>query len=430
MKHKIALLTVNPNVSPESGVYFNLPLSLGSIKAFCLADPSLKINYQFQIFSTCVRSSDAENRKAKFLDLILKYRPAIVGIHINQWNRRFFMKFCRELKARNSRIMILLFGFDIEANPAKARQDFPSMDYLLPDDVELSFRFFLRQCMAGQADSLPTSKAHVLKSLSTLPSPFLTGALSKFIGRQKAMIIEHYRKEVSDDFGPRWRNDDFSWRFASRKRMLDELKFASKIGANGLVFEGPVLNPTKEWVRFLAFAYDKVFRRDEIPILYAKLQPDNSLGRNELYLLKKTRHLEIDFQSTNSEVRRFYRRKCPYQTYERTINFLRRNAIRVILNVFVGLPGDNMNGLLETLRSAYFLQPYQINIKPFSVIPKTYFFVHSKQYGIGFQKNPPYEITRHYYAHPSDIHWQFRIAKASARTYNYWSKLVNQERKK
>lgn len=121
--------------------------------------------------------------------------------------------------------------------------------------------------------------------------------------------------------------------------------------------------------------------------------------------------LEIEFQSTNPRVRRLYRRRVDYRTYSSQLNRGRKGGT---LLVHVGLPGDNMCGVLKTLQAAYFLRPERIKLVPF----------HLKKAPNLFRPGVAERLTQD----RRDVAWQMKIARVSTSSFDYWAALCRRHR--
>lgn len=100
--------------------------------------------------------------------------------------------------------------------------------------------------------------------------------------------------------------------------------------------------------------YMPVVERDDIAVLSLATRPD-CLGADVLELLSqlnaiKPLWVELGLQTTKAESAAYIRRGYELGVYDRAVNALNAAGIHVISHVILGLPGENREDMLQTVR--------------------------------------------------------------------------------
>ncbi|MCR5103354.1 MAG: TIGR01212 family radical SAM protein [Eubacterium sp.] len=105
----------------------------------------------------------------------------------------------------------------------------------------------------------------------------------------------------------------------------------------------------------------------DIVILSIATRPD-CLGEDVLELLDEINHIkpvwvELGLQTIHDETARYIRRGYPLSVYDEAVNKLNHLNIDVITHVILGLPGENKEAMLQTVRyvCGYDIRQDQIN---------------------------------------------------------------------
>lgn len=237
----------------------------------------------------------------------------------------------------------------------------------------------------------------------------------------KVIVINNYREICQGMFGEklltRARFD--LWPVTD---ILNAMGRASKCAASEIRFLGPILNINEKRAADLARAYTRCFGTVGKPIRYAKWLPKGPYTDQVRWLLSNVQDLEMDFQSVKVEVQKLYRERYTLSEYISTYARLRKMAVQPVLNITVGIPGDDERSLFETLQYAYSLRPRAVRISLFTAEPTSYFFENKNYYRALFDERPPFHIRSHRDANAQVLKGLLQRCKMSADSYNYWKR--------
>lgn len=121
------------------------------------------------------------------------------------------------------------------------------------------------------------------------------------------------------------------------------------------------------------------------------------LNEEELCLMSQMRpgliQLEIGVQSTNEvtikEIKRTMKLERVKEVVERVKSF---GNIHQHLDLIAGLPYEDYDTFRQSFDEIYALQPNQLQMGFLKVLKGSYMFEHTKEYGILYHDNPPYEV--------------------------------------
>jgi hypothetical protein len=188
-----------------------------------------------------------------------------------------------------------------------------------------------------------------------------------------------------------------------------------------IALDGPVINPTPGHARNLARAFNRV--GEDVRIVHGRWLPTGPQTPGVAALLRRVDDLEVECRSTGASARRRYRERYSLRSLRATMDWLRDQSIEPTVYVTVGIPGDDQYTLLETLRAAYSLRPFRVQLHPMTVPPGSHFDRNRRRYGVSTEPDPPFKIARHITANALELKWLIKIARTSIAGYNKWSKL-------
>lgn len=168
----------------------SMPLALGYLKAYALADPRIKDAVDFRIFN--YRGSDQPIKMVP--EVLLEKTPDILACSVFGWNFRNFGQLAttfRQLKPDGWTI----FGGTHVANQAeRVFRLYPEVDVVVNGEGEITFAKLLKANLAGRSkhaldqikgisfrrengEIVTTDAEARINDLDTIPSPFLKGAI-------------------------------------------------------------------------------------------------------------------------------------------------------------------------------------------------------------------------------------------------------------
>ena len=104
--------------------------------------------------------------------------------------------------------------------------------------------------------------------------------------------------------------------------------------------------------------------------------------------------LQIGLQSANPDVLKNVHRTLDRKKFQRNIAFLNEEGVTFGFDLIYGLPGDNFNGFCQSIDFALDLYPNNLELFCLSVLPGTDLHDDAKGFGLEWEENPPYHVTK------------------------------------
>ena len=120
-------------------------------------------------------------------------------------------------------------------------------------------------------------------------------------------------------------------------------------------------------VQRLSKLYEETIRRDDIVILSLGTRPD-CLGEDVLEMLRNLNQIkpvwvELGLQTIQEKTAERINRQYPLSVFEDAYQRLKAEKITVIVHVIFGLPGENMEDMMQTIQYLSELEPELDGIK-------------------------------------------------------------------
>ena len=128
---------------------------------------------------------------------------------------------------------------------------------------------------------------------------------------------------------------------------------ASKHKGTGYIAYFQAYTNTYAPVSYLRRIFAEAIAHPDVRILSIATRPD-CLGQEVIELLKELNHIkpvwiELGLQTIHEETARFIRRGYELSVFEKAVNDLRSAGIDVIVHTILGLPGESMENVLQTI---------------------------------------------------------------------------------
>ncbi len=164
------------------------------------------------------------------------------------------------------------------------------------------------------------------------------------------------------------------YRVRSPENIVDEIRYLVRAyGIRGISFRDPNLTFDKK--RAQEFA--ELLLRHGLDVRWSMEARTDRLDEELIRILFRAglRSVEVGIESADHEMlRRYGRKTVPRSRQERIIEYCQRLGIRVIANYTLGLPGDTVRGIHETIRYAKRLNTFAIQFTVTTPYPGTRFY--------------------------------------------------------
>lgn len=379
------LLVQLPVQEPDSfSIKANVPLAAGCLAAYATS----RLGDDVEI-ATIPRDVVNEGCDEGIIRWIAEGDWDIVGFTLYLWNRERSLHMAGGLKRRLPGLLTIAGGPETadSADP-KVRETFTGIDSIVAGEGEAGFVKLLEDVLStGKAK--PLYAEPMLASLDTTHNPYLAGTLQLrpgdpvyfetmrgcpcrctycFYGKAMGRIRSFPKKTAREVF--------------AKARLAD---------AGEIYLMDPSFNATGNLDARLRDLVE--INRPALP-LHTELRLE-AVTAERARLLEEAgfASVEVGLQSIRPDVLRRVKRPFDREKFVRGAEFLSRTGIEVRTGVILGLPGDDLDGFLETLRfvSGLGLQK-GLEIYPLAVLPGTELRKSADSIGLSHMFKPPYWV--------------------------------------
>jgi radical SAM superfamily enzyme YgiQ (UPF0313 family) len=327
----------------------------------------------------------------------------VVAFSCNIWNIAQILALSKRLKALSPRIVIILGGTEVSANPRQVMQANPTVDFIVVGEGELTFKEWLGQLTAQQPDwttiqglvyrqgqaVIENEPRASITDLGILPSPYPED-LVPF--RQKLIYYEASRGcpyscqycLSANEHGVRF--------FPVAQVKADLLRFiAAEVPQIKFVDRSFNCNPAwaKEIWRFLLAHPGKTNFHFEMVGDLIDEESLEILAEAPMGLFQ----FEIGVQSTNPETLDLIQRKIKFNHLAAQVKKLvQSNRVFVHLDIIAGLPGEDYQSFSKTFNDNLFLKPDRLQMGFLKLLHGSGLRKRVAEYGYIFTEESPYEV--------------------------------------
>ena len=337
--------------------------------------------------------------------------PWMVGFTCYVWNIERTLWIARELKCLLPTVRIVLGGPEITPDNGWVL-DTPDYDFAAIGEGEQTFAQLLMGLLDDEAVP-PVAIAGLyvpppsgprydparrppfrvpMADLNSLGSPYQAGFLD--VADEEMLLLETTRGcrfKCKFCYYPKAYDKEY---YLTPEAVLAELRHAGQRGAEEVVLLDPTLNQRKDFVDFLQLLIEgnpgQRFR------YFGELRGEGITDETAALLREANfTEVEVGLQSIDPEAMSRMDRKNNLRAFERGVNAMLREGIRVKVDLIVGLPGDTVESIRKGLH--YLLDGglySDVQVFNLAVLPGTAFREEAAALGLVFQPRPPYYILR------------------------------------
>jgi hypothetical protein len=326
---------------------------------------------------------------AECAEKVLRQAPDVVGLSMYVWNREPMLSLAAELKRQRPNLVVFAGGPEVTAAP-DGIEPHDAIDFVLPGEGEE----IVVKAMQLLVDGFPPAQigtriqVEPVADLSRLPSPYLTGFLPP--DQYPGLLWELSRGcPFRCDFCFESRGSDRVRRFPL-DRLRAELELFDASGVQQLFVLDPTFNynasHAKQLLRMMAEVAPEIHYTIEVR---AEFIDEEMAG----LFAGINCALQIGLQSADPVVLAKVNRTLDPDDFVERILLLHEAGVVYGFDLIYGLPGDHLQGFLDSLDFALGLRPNHLDIFPLAVLPGTRLSETADQFGLQHLSHAPYTLT-------------------------------------
>jgi radical SAM superfamily enzyme YgiQ (UPF0313 family) len=312
----------------------------------------------------------------------------------------------RFLKQLDPKVKIILGGPEVGPTAQKYMTENPAIDSVVVGEGEVTFQELLRSYL-GTGTSLAQVKGIVYRendrivntetrppcaNLEDIPSPYLTGILRP---RDEVTYIETYRGcPYRCAFCYEGKNFP-ELRFFPEERIQKEIELIMSIPSiRSFHIVDSVFNLKKERLRRLAQIFSHA-NKFGTALRTVEVMAE-SIDEETVTLLKKANVVSIETgpQTVNENTLKIINRYFEKEKFQRGITLLLKGGIEVLIDLIIGLPGDNFFRFGTSIKAMMHLNPTTIVFSALHVLPGTDLYTESDKLGLQFDEKAPHLVLQ------------------------------------
>ena len=382
----------------------NTPLAVGYLKAYAHAQGLLdRVAIEILPRSLADRAGDA-----MLVAAIAQDAPDVLGISLYTWNSERSLAIAQRVKTQLPHLIVVVGGPEVQHDNAWVLEH-PGVDVAVIGEGEQTFaellgifaeKPHLNHAMLAEVAGIAfrdvggnlivTPSRVALDDLSGLPSPYLLG----YIDPGPMVMVEVSRWcpyscsfcLYGRNMGPKLGN-----RYFSLERILAEIRWSRDHGATQVHFIEANLNLVPLFRPLMQALGD--LNADGQLALYAELRGEH-LTEQAVESLAKAglRVAEVGLQSANPTALKASLRRTDLTKWAEGTRRLYAHGVEVLLDVIVGLPEDNVDGVAATLDFIEREHLGMYDIFTLQMLPGTAVRQQATQYAMTYQERPPYYV--------------------------------------
>ncbi len=357
---------------------------------------------------------------------LLKDRPDVIGFSCYIWNTNKILGLAYLLKKLNPALKIVLGGPQVTAKADITLIENEWVDVIVRGEGEQTFAELLKYYVhndrrmeeitgityRADAEVKSNEPRPVLANLDDIPSPFKEG-----LDDESSTILIETQRGCPFKCGFCSYHKNFkSIRQFSLERIKRDLKHLIDSGVKKLYLADPTfnLNPerAKEILRYIASINKNTVINTE---LRAEL-----LDQETVDLLEGAgvTFLEIGLQSTNPVTLKAIGRATNFDKFESGINLLKKTKVKFVIQLIIGLPGDDLGTFKSSMDYVINLAPGTLQVFELQLLPGSALYDNAVEHGMLFTLAPPHLVVQNKTFSYSDMVKAKRLFEEAFIIYN------------
>lgn len=348
---------------------------------------------------------------ARMASRILSEEPDLVGFSVYLWNYANILECARRIKNHKEDILIVIGGPQVSPIAEEVIHENPSVDIIsyAPAHGETILLDIVESVLQGKdlntaggiyyrdnnGNIVRTSSEVKPLNYETTPSPYVSRD-SLFEGDAEYMAVIEGSRGCPFDCGYCfWGHGKRNIEYFPIQRVLEDIE---------VVYNNPK-------VKHLYFADSNLLSDTERAetiikhMIRQKREVSVDFEINCIYLKESTAKLMaslpdfqfiLSIQSANPNALRYIGKgRATSEVFIRTVNNLKRwvPGVKYKFDIMLGLPGDDINGFMQTLDFVLSLEPFYIVLSyPLYLLPGSRFFENKETWALKYSPSPPYSV--------------------------------------
>jgi radical SAM superfamily enzyme YgiQ (UPF0313 family) len=353
------------------------------------------------------------------IEWLASQRPDLIGFSCYLWNVERSLYIAEKLKERIPDLIVVIGGPEVTEDNEIISQS-KAFDYAISGEGEEIFAWLLNSLKGkiyskgnlsgllrkGERFLFPKS---LIKDLDMIPSPYLNGIIRPT--PIKSIAIETGRGCPYRCIYCYYHKGFPTIRSFSIERIRKELVWAENMGIEEISIVDPSFDLLPQFRSVLNVL--KEVRSQSIKRIFCEIVA-HQLDRETIQHMKEAgiTDVEVGIQTVNQKVLINIRRPILKKGLFNNLKAMREEGIRVQVDIIIGLPGDDLEGIKRTvdylINMGYF---DDVMVFPLSVLPGTELRRKADEMGIIYQKQPPYYVIRTPHMDHEDLSEAFRICE-------------------
>ena len=414
--------------------YYSLPIRTLSL----LIHESKNLGDRFDTrFSEMVVDENPEG----VLAVIDAWRPDIIGVSVNIWNRDGCIQLAKAVKCRHPDTVILAGGQEVSGSVIDYLDFIPEFDYIIDGEGEIPFQQFLGNWDPPTKTLVePTSvsglryrtryrnrfsgPADLVESLDTIPSIILAGLVPLDSKQKLGVLLEASRCcpfRCSYCFEGSRRG---TVRTAAIERLIQEIDWVVSQGGSYFHIMDPILC-MKDFKRLRRLTdHIKSFSMQRPNIIFSVEAYAEHITKDVADCLSACAIIDVGLQSINPVTLQEIHRKYVPAKFKSGLNHLRRVGAAFNLYLICGLPFETLATYLSGVAYVVGEKPTRVFFNELCLLNGTEIRRRADEYGYRFSPRPPYQVYRTNWMASDDLRFAQSLSKAIERRYNLSSDAI------
>jgi len=371
------------------------PLSLHYLKAYAnkeLADD----------VTISINNYNIEEAPNHIIYDLLKDSPDVIAFSCYIWNTQKILGITHLLKKLNPTLKIVLGGPQVTATAETILAENESVDVIVRGEGEQTFaellKYYLNNNLGIEEITGISYKADgkvhsnqprpLIANLDDIPSPFNEGIKDK----SHTILIETQRGCPFECGFCSYHKNFKSVRTFSLERVKSDINHLIRSGVKQLYLADPTfnLNPkrAKEILKYIGSINKDTVVNTE---LRAELLDQETVDLSEK---AGVTFLEIGLQSTNPETLKIIGRETNLNKFEKGIKLLEKSKIQYVVQLIIGLPGDDLNTFKNSMDYVLNLASDKLQVFELQLLPGSALHDNAEQHGMLFHLMPPHLVIQ------------------------------------